>query len=563
MRNPLGGNDLKYSATHCLERQYMQKTILILAANPKNTTRLRLDQEVREISNGLERARMRDQFALKQVWAARPVDIRRAMLDFQPNIVHFCGHGGTEGIFFEDDQGQACLVEAKTLAEFFSLFKDSVECVILNACYSEIQARAIAEHILYVIGMPKEIGDDAAIEFAVAFYDAIGAGRSYEFAYKVAHNALQWRNLPDSLKPVLIKAHQRSTFAYRGDKLLDFRMLKSYRQFVGREKILSEAIAALSDPLGKWIVGIDGMGGIGKTALAVEIAERCLRDTLFEHIIWIQSPKSLSFIPRDQASMRGLTYDKVLDTIAWQLGYPSIQSDDIQAKELRIRSLLEDLRTLVVLDNLESATEPQDRIAECLGRILKPSKALLTSRHRFKGKIYSIHLSGLSEEESINLLQQEATERRIARIRNASANELREIANAVGGSPLALKLVVGQLGHMPLKIVLKGVALIPSSYGDEYVSLYRNIFLPSWALLSNNAQRVLVSMAHLSPDTGGTLESISFISGFSEAEVIRCINELWSLSFVEVGESSSLNNVIYYLHPLTQYFVLSDIVNIL
>lgn len=116
----------------------MPKTILILAANPKDTTRLRLDQEVREISNGLERARKRDQFVLKQVWAARPIDVRRAMLDLQPNIVHFCGHGGTEGIFFEDDAGQAHFVEAKTLADFFSLFKDSVECVILNACYSEI-----------------------------------------------------------------------------------------------------------------------------------------------------------------------------------------------------------------------------------------------------------------------------------------------------------------------------------------------------------------------------------------------------------------------------------------
>ncbi|MEM2961152.1 MAG: NB-ARC domain-containing protein [Candidatus Bathyarchaeia archaeon] len=521
---------------------------------------------MREISNGLERARMRDQFVLKQVWAARPVDIRRAMLDFQPNIVHFCGHGGTEGIFFEDDQGQAYLVEAKALAEFFSLFKDSVECVILNACYSETQARAIAEHIPFVIGMPKEIGDDAAIEFAVAFYDAIGAGRSYEFAYNVARNALQWRNFPDTLKPILIKTRQRSAFDYRSDTLWDFRMLKSYRQFVGREKILAEAITALSDPLGKWIVGIDGMGGIGKTALAVEIAERCLRDTLFEHIIWIQSPKSLSStgIPCDQASrLCELTYEAVLDAIAWQLGYPSIQSEDIRSKEERTRTLLEDLRTLLVLDNLESAAEPQDKIAERLDRILKPSKALLTSRYRFKDKIYSIHLSGLNEEESIKLLQQEAAERGIARVQNASINELREIANAVGGLPLALKLVVGQLGHMPLEVVLKGITLIPSSYGDEYVSLYRNIFLPSWALLSNNAQRVLVSMAHLSPDTGGTLESISFISGFSEAEVIRCINELWSLSFVEVGESSSLNDVIYYLHPITQYFVLSDVVNIL
>ncbi len=182
----------------------MQKTILVLAANPQNTTRLRLDQEVREISNGLERSRMRDQFVLKQVWAARPVDVRRAMLDFRPNIVHFCGHGGTEGIFFEDEQGRAKLVNGKTLADFFKLFAGTVKCVVLNACYSEEQARAIARHIDYVIGMRAGISDEAAIEFAVAFYDALGAGEDVEFAYKLACNAIQWADLPESLTPLLI-----------------------------------------------------------------------------------------------------------------------------------------------------------------------------------------------------------------------------------------------------------------------------------------------------------------------------------------------------------------------
>jgi len=539
-----------------------------LAANPKNTTRLRLDQEVREISNGLERSRMRDQFVLKQVWAARPVDVRRAMLELQPSIVHFCGHGGTEGIFFEDDEGQTRLVEAKALADFFGLFKDSVECVILNACYSEIQAQAIAEHIPYVIGMPKEIGDDAAIEFAVAFYDAIGAGRSYEFAYNIACNALQWVNLPGFLKPTLIKGPQREALPYKDSgQPLDFRMLKSYRRFVGREKVLEETIMALSDPLGKWIVSIDGMGGIGKTALAIEVAERCLREKLFEHIIWVQSPKNLSFVVNNQiSSLRGLTYGMVLDVITWQLGYPSLQAEDFQTKEKRVRSLLQELKTLVILDNLETAAEPQHEFVEHLDKILRPSKAVLTSRHRFKGEVYSIHLGGLSEEDSINLLRQEAAERGIARVREASTEELKEIANAVGGSPLALKLVVGQLGYMPLEAVLKLIKkaeLVPRHYADEYVSFYRNIFFPSWKLLSDNARQVLVSMTHLSPDIGGTLEAISFISGFPETEVIHCINELWTLSFIEVGESSSLKEVIYYLHPLTQYFVLSDIVNIL
>ena len=180
------------------------KTVLILAANPKNTSRLRLGQEVREIDSGLQRARRRDEFVLKQVWAVRRRDFRRAMLDLKPNIVHFCGHGsGNEGIAFEDENGLAKFISAEALSSFFELFADTVECVVLNACYSEVQAKAIAEHIPYVIGMNKAIGDAAAIEFSVAFYDALGAGESIEFAYKLACNAIQISGSPEHLTPVL------------------------------------------------------------------------------------------------------------------------------------------------------------------------------------------------------------------------------------------------------------------------------------------------------------------------------------------------------------------------
>ena len=51
--------------------------------------------------------------------------------------------------------------------------------------------------------MKKGIGDSAAIEFAVAFYDAIGAGENYEFAYKLGCNAIQWAGLPEHLTPIL------------------------------------------------------------------------------------------------------------------------------------------------------------------------------------------------------------------------------------------------------------------------------------------------------------------------------------------------------------------------
>lgn len=187
----------------------MPKTILVLAANPKDTSPLRLDEEIREIDNGLERAKKRDEFILKQKLAVRPSDVRRAVLDHRPNIVHFCGHGsGEEGIALEDESGQTKLVSTDALSGFFELFAAHVECVVLNACYSEAQAEAIAAHIPYVVGMKRKIGDEAAIEFATAFYDALGAGESFEFAFKLARNAIQWANLPEHLTPVLkVKEH--------------------------------------------------------------------------------------------------------------------------------------------------------------------------------------------------------------------------------------------------------------------------------------------------------------------------------------------------------------------
>jgi hypothetical protein len=184
----------------------MTRTILILAANPKNTPSIRLDQEIRDIELGLERAHKRDEFTLKQKLAARPVDVRRAMLDYQPSIVHFCGHGfGEEGIVFEDESGDSYPVNADVLGEFFELFSDKVECVVLNACFSEIQANAISRHIPFVVGMKKEIGDPAAIEFAVAFYDSLGAGVSFDVAYRIARNAIQWSSNSEHQTPILIR----------------------------------------------------------------------------------------------------------------------------------------------------------------------------------------------------------------------------------------------------------------------------------------------------------------------------------------------------------------------
>lgn len=182
------------------------RRILFLAANPRDTTWLRLDEEAREIDEALHRAKLRDQFTIVQKWAVRIRDIRRAMLDEQPHIIHFSGHGETEGLVFENQSGQAQLIDLEALSELFGLFDDKIECVLLNSCYSARQAEAINRHIPYVIGMSKEIGDQAAIEFAVGFFDGLGAGRSFEDAFRLGCNAIHLQGISEHLTPIL---HQK------------------------------------------------------------------------------------------------------------------------------------------------------------------------------------------------------------------------------------------------------------------------------------------------------------------------------------------------------------------
>jgi len=199
------------------------RTILFLASNPEGTDRLRLDFEAKRVEQVLERARKRDDFKLVTKWAVTDVDLRRALLDHEPEIVHFSGHGtGTGnsahmrdlglpegsaegGLAFENERGQVLQITGQSLARLFECCVSHVRCVVLNACYSEGQANAIVQHIDYVIGMNKAVGDEAAIKFAEGFYDALLAGRPYDLAFKFGSNAIDLRGIPEHLTPVLKK----------------------------------------------------------------------------------------------------------------------------------------------------------------------------------------------------------------------------------------------------------------------------------------------------------------------------------------------------------------------
>ncbi|BCX08159.1 MAG: hypothetical protein KatS3mg066_2018 [Fischerella sp.] len=191
------------------ESKTIQQTkILILTAIPHG---LRLDKEIREIEEAIRRASNRDLFEIRVRTAVRPQDIRRAIAEEQPEIVHFCGHGLKDGsLLLEDEGGNHKPVSAEALASLFKLHVNYVKCVLLNAWYSEKPAGAISQYIDYTIGMNKPIKDRAAIEFAKGFYDGLGyklLGNQdvFQRAFDEAMVAIQMENLLEGSIPILWK----------------------------------------------------------------------------------------------------------------------------------------------------------------------------------------------------------------------------------------------------------------------------------------------------------------------------------------------------------------------
>jgi hypothetical protein len=174
--------------------------ILFLAANPEGTSPLRLDREVKAISEGLRSSRLGERFEIQQSWAAGDRDIQDGLLRHQPDILHLSGHGNRDGRLLLEREGlmrdlggghspaapSADDLWLRGLVRVFAATRGRVRCVVLNACHSEIMAHALAQVTGCVVGMSDSINDAAAIRFSWSFYNALGHGLHVKAAFDAA-----------------------------------------------------------------------------------------------------------------------------------------------------------------------------------------------------------------------------------------------------------------------------------------------------------------------------------------------------------------------------------------
>jgi hypothetical protein len=210
-----GMDDLFSDETDIVASRLMTKNIIerknlkvvVLSASPLDQDRLRLEEEARDLKEKLRMVTSPTvELTVVNEWAVRTDQIQDILLNEKPRVLHFSGHGDRGSLVFEDRSGFAKEVSAEDFAELIELNRSFVECVVLNACYSEDVATLVKPHVKCVIGCDASIGDDAAIAFSRAFYRSLAHGSDYEAAFKLAVNDVKLNgHRPEAGKYKLLK----------------------------------------------------------------------------------------------------------------------------------------------------------------------------------------------------------------------------------------------------------------------------------------------------------------------------------------------------------------------
>jgi WD40 repeat protein len=411
-----------------------QQSILFLAANPDGLRQV--GKELREIKEGLRRSQERDRFSLTPCLDVRPRDIQRALLDESPHIIHFAGRGvGKDGLVFEDELGNPKLVDGAALAGLFALFADQIQCVVLNGCYSEVQSQAIAQHIEYVIGIREEISNEAALEFAIGFYDALGAGRDVEFAHRLGCSAIQIGGLSEHLAPVLVQKSKPDLVADSDESAMErlgrlWQVPELPPNFLPRlelQSLKAQVLSEVQQPIvmtgSAQRIGVQGMGGIGKSVLAAALArEPEVQQAFPDGILWVTVGIEPLLVTQQADLAAALSEEK-----------PAF-NEVKQGKEC-LGQLLANRACLLILDDVWQLDH-----ADAFNALGPRSRLLLTTRD---GELITglgaipYRLDVLSDEQSLHLLATWA-------------------GIAVTDLPPTAKAVAKECGNLPLALSLCG-----------------------------------------------------------------------------------------------------------
>lgn len=531
------------------------------------------------------------------------------------DILHFIGHGmlkkETGFLVLENEGGQARSVESEKLSYY--LRDTDLRLLFFNACQTATPAQedpmlgvgftAIKAGVPAVVAMQGPIIDEVAAHFALSFYRTLAEDFPVEFCMSEARKALMgdsssayadwaipvlfsnasegrlWRasarrakRLPETAVkqfslPPEIGARSGVTRGGAADGetvgaattttgVLHNLTNPDYAEFVNREAERAKILEMLDPKKRTGVINVTGVGGVGRSALAHETAQRCLEFSrqnqtdprAFRGIIRVSArrPDAGSFGEGQAPAASYWGLDDLCFTVGRTLRNLALVQASAEERVPLLRDVLSEQRYLLILCDVDEVDDA--RLIDFLRDMPVPSKAIVTSHAPLDIGEQKIGLLSLKIDDAVELLKQDADKMDVPALGDASRAELEQLATAADCLPLILRWSVVQLRESGQTV--SWMSSLLAQAGNQSLAEY--CLGELFAILTPSERNLLFAFALLPAPL--TAELAGAVAGLSDEERPRSLARLVNLRLVWLDETSARYQMLF----ITRRFTLRE-----
>lgn len=321
---------------------------------------------------------------------------------------------------------------------------------------------------------------------------------------------------------------------------------KPYYHLPSRAKIMDDIVEMLIDPKGKNVVLINGIGGSGKTAFALEVARRLIKLGCAERLVGDSANNQL-IVGNDVLPVRPgqYTFFDLWDALAMQVGRNDLIGKNIFFVTKELITQHQGSCYVCLVDKIELMKDYQLIFAADKVNLLN-HRLLFTSRLKSAHPSFrTVTLTGLPSEDAIIFLEQEAKSKKKQSYLPLLRKEIDRIMDASGGLPLILQHILELIDHLSLDLILNSIQ-------NGHAPFYKFIHHREWSRLASCCKQFLIKLINTEQDHFND-DYINKIIDHLGTKSSSCLIDLFTHSLLECEEKG--RKKIYYMNSATRNFV--------
>ncbi len=353
--------------------------------------------------------------------------------------------------------------------------------------------------------------------------------------------------LVSELRKMEIAANQK---AHKPDLYVP---LPEYSTLVGADRHLLKLGNIVASLKPGQMLSVEGMGGIGKTALVhAYINQESVRHDYYE-VLWVSARQPVKGFgqPQMREDALNFTLDDVTSRLAQQLGLSHLVEKPLEERLRGIQAATALQKYILVVDNLETIADYVE-LVPALARYCGQCKILITTRESLREFPFTtvFQVPELSQTHATQLVHEEVKRR--GGTPRISEPDLEDLFRTVGGLPLALKLIAAQIQLNPIAEIIDEFK--KAERGKE--SIYRFLYWKIWNSLSNPSRRLLFTFLTVDPE-GEDSKFLEILSSLAPDAFASSFIELDEFSLIETNWIHETPK--YRIHRLTSTFLQTDV----